>query len=148
MIVVRGGAGFTFRIKAFTWTLALWKRRMLRWYSKTELCPVETADITVHSAFGNKPSWQGESRRDWEPAGEEAQKTPWSNYMDDWCSEASLNGPVGRKPGARLPWISCHSFGQCTATLITHIFGLTSHFPCKWDVLLWLDWKISDGDQG
>lgn len=52
---------------------------------------MKTADMTVLCVMGNKPEWQSGSGEDGPPADGAAQKTLRSNYMDGWCTEASIN---------------------------------------------------------
>lgn len=134
-------------------TQNVWNERMLRKEGmRYAILSVESADMTVLCAPGNHPGWQRGGRGAEGPSGGAAQKTLWSNYMDGWCTEAGVNDTVVRKAGAGPgSWIKRHSYGQYTVRLIRHIFGLTSHFTCKWDVLLWMDGEIScstDGNWG
>lgn len=144
--------------KTFTWTgcsSLICVEQKDAAIQKTEegrrLWSVETAYVTASCALGSNRGWQTWDRGTLGAAGRAAQKkkkkTLWSNYMDGCCTEAGINDTAMRKPGAGLaPGLAVTAMDNtllCKGRLITHTFGLTSHFTCKWDVLLWMDGKSS-----
>lgn len=65
----------------------LWDKRQRDEGGDIGLWSLEAADMTVLCALRSNPGWQ----RGGGGAGGPSRKTLWSNYMDDWCTEDSMN---------------------------------------------------------